>query len=213
MENYEYTRPPVDRRSRAQIKKLKKTNTVKSIWIGILIFIILLLIVSMGLGFARYYKKNYKDPSYEYISMTEEASARAYVWLSKIEDTDLSYEDVKLCMGTFNLEVIKKPAEVKGEYAYELADGSYEYCVSQAKVGFEKAYYMAVQRRIANSNYEGDITDELVDKLMNDTFGISVSEYIARQDIKLIPDLYEIDVKRIIEKKDSEEKEVTNEEK
>lgn len=198
MDNYEYTRPQVDRNARAHIKKLRKKNKSKNIWIVILVLIILFLIGAICFSYARYYKKNYIDPSYQYISMTEEASARAFVWLSKIEDTGLSYEDVKNCMGSFNLEIIKKPAKVKGEYTYEMAEGSYEYCTGQAKAGFEKAYYEAVKRRIIDSGYEGTVTDELVDRLMTDTFGMSVEQYIGECNVSILPEKSEIDEEYIL---------------
>ncbi|MDO4188053.1 MAG: hypothetical protein Q4D29_03610 [Lachnospiraceae bacterium] len=213
MENYEYRPTPsqVNRNNGAKIKRLKRKNRNKSIWIIILVVVIVILLAGIGIGYAKYYKKNYKDPSFEYISMTEEASARAYVWLSKIEDTDLSYEEVKNCMGNFNLEVIKKPTDVKGEYTYELAEGGYDYCRNQARVGFEKAYYEAIKKRIVNSGYEGTVDDELVDRLMTETFGMSVSQYIDECDIKLLPDLVDINVKEILEHNEKEETEVTNE--
>lgn len=196
MENYEYRRPNVNRNASAKIKKLRKKNRNQSIWICILLFEIVALLVSFGIAYAKYYKKNFIEPSYGYISMTEEASARAYVWLNKIEDIDLSYEIVKECMGEINLEYVKRPAEVKGEYTYELSENTYEQCLNSANEGLVRAYYEAIKNRIKNSGYEGEINNELVDRLMNETFSLSVPDYINKHEIKLLPDKNEIDIKK-----------------
>lgn len=196
MENYEYTRPSVNRNNNAKIRKLRRKNRNQSIWICILVFEIVILLLSFGIAYAKYYKKNYVEPSYGYISMTEEASARAYVWLNKIDDIDLSYETVKECMGEINLEYVKCPAEVKGEYTYELSEKTYEQCLNSANEGLIRAYYEAIKNRIKISGYEGEINNELVDRLMNETFSLSVPEYINKHEIKLLPDKNEIDIKK-----------------
>ena len=211
MENYEYTRPPVNRNNNAKLKRLKRKNRSKSIWIAILVFIIVFLIGAFLIAYAKYYKKTYKDPSFEYISMTEEASARAYVWLSKIEDTNLTYEDVKSCMGSFNLEVVKTPTDVKGQYEYKIADGSYEYCLKQAELGLESAYLLAIKNRIIATEYSGEVTDELVGRLMEETFGMNVSEYLKKHEIKLLPEEKDINVKAILEYDKDAGMEVTDE--
>lgn len=143
--------------------------------------------IMTGLLLVARYKES-KKPVYEYVSMTDEAAAKAYVWLSQIEDTELSYEDVEGLMGSFNLEVIKTPTGKDGSYDIEIAQGSYDYCVAQAKLGFEKAYKSAVQKRLIASEYEGEITDDLVDSLMQEAYGVSVSEYLNMQNIAFLPE-------------------------
>lgn len=170
----------------ASVKTLRRQNRIKTVFIAVLVIVIVVLAVIMGVFAIKQYQES-KKPVYEYVSMTEEASARAFVWLSKIEDTDLSYDDVKACMGEFNLELVKTPTEEKGKYDRQLADGAYEYLQSQATVGLEKAYRLAVTRRIQNFGYEGTIDDALVEKLMKETFGLSVSEYLKQCDITLLP--------------------------
>lgn len=184
-------------RANAAIKRLKRKNRKKSIWISILLIVVFVLLVVIAVGAWKNYSKKYKEPVHIYASMTEEATARAYVWLSKIEDTDISYEDVKACMGDFNIEIVKTPSKVKGEYTYSLADGAYEYCMNQATVGLEKAYKKAVCGRISHVGYEGELSDELVESLMQDTFGMSVAEYLKQCEITLLPKAEEIDIEKI----------------
>lgn len=173
------------------IRSLKRKNRRKTVFIVFLTIVIIILGLAMAGILIKQYKESTK-PVYEYVSMTEEASARAYVWLCKIEDTDLSYDDVKSCMGDFNLEVIKTPLKEKGKYERKLADGAYEYLVSQSEAGLESAYYFAIMRRIRNSGYEGDINEELVNRLMDETFGMSVTEYLDQCNISLLPSEQEL---------------------
>lgn len=197
MDNYNYRPAGTRPNNGAGIRRLKRKNRVKSMWIMILLIVILILLVFIGINGYKQYKKTYKEPSYQYISMSEEASARAYVWLSKIKDTELSYDEVKQCMGEFNLEIVKTPTDVKGEYTYELADGAYEYCLNQAKVGLERAYKLAVIKRIKSTMYSDSVTDATVEELMMKTFGMSVSEYLEECDIDLLPEENEIELNKV----------------
>lgn len=172
---------------------------------------IVFMIIS-GLLFAARYKES-KKPVYEYVSMVDEASAKAFVWLSQIDDNGLTYEDVKACMGEFNLEIVKTPAKDKGVYDVQIVDGSYDYCVAQAETGLEKAYKMAVCKRLLTSGYEGEISDETVETLMKEAYEVSVSDYIREQNITLIPEYDELSAKIIAEKsKDIVREEEHNEE-
>ena len=193
------------------VRQLKRKNRRKSIFIVILILIIAILIGCFGIFAIKEYKAS-KEPSFEYVSMTEEASARALVWLSQIDDIDLSYDDVENCMGSFNLEVVKTPTEEKGVYTISLADNSYEYCQSQAQTGFEKAYKSAVKSRIIASGYEGNVSDETIEDLMMQTFGMSVSEYLKQCNVKLLPAKDELLQEVTLKYASKEDKEVTDEE-
>lgn len=206
-QGYEMPRPDAQRvemQRRAAVKRLKRKNRRKSVWIIILLIIILLLCALIGYGVFKQHRDS-KKPSMQYISMTEEAAARAYVWLSKIEDIELSYDDVKECMGDFNLEVVKTPID-KNTYKIEPADGAYEYCRSQASIGLEKAYKMAVCRRIKASGYEGTASDEVVEEIMMKTFGMTVEQYLKECNIELLPTEAEVQEKYAGEVSDETDK-------
>lgn len=180
------------------VRRLKRANRRKTVYITILVIIIAVLIGIIGVLAALQYKKS-KEPSWEYVSMTEEASARAFVWLNKIDYMELSYEDVVSIMGQFNLEIIKTPTKEKGVYTYALADNAYEYCQNQAQVGFERAYKQVIKNRIEKTGYEGEISDETVERLMLETFGMTVSDYLKQCDVKLLPAEDEINEKYLKE--------------
>ena len=176
------------------VRRSRRRNRRKNVIIIFLLMIVFILIGSIAVILLKQYRDS-KKPSIQYVSMTEEASAKAFIWLNKIEDTGLTYEDVKNCMGDFNLEVIKTPTSEKGVYELSIADGAYEYCSNQAKIGIEKAYKLALCKRIAATGYSETISDELVERLMNETFGMSVSEYIDKCGITLLPSKQELEQK------------------
>ena len=176
------------RRRRRRRRRLSPLVPVLFILVIALMAIVGMLLVSRA--------KAAKEPKHKYVSMTEEAAARAYVWLSEIDDFDISYDEIKAMMGDFNMEIIETPTKEKGVYALSMADGSYEYCVSQAKVGLEKAYKQAVVNRImAAGGIEGEVTDATVEELMMEAYGVSVSEYLEGQNIDYFPSLDEMNEK------------------
>lgn len=189
----------------ASVRKLRRQNRRKTVYIVLLLFVILILSGFLVFTALKQYKVS-KEPIHDYVSMTEEASARAFVWLSNIEDTELTYEEVKECMGDFNLEIVKTPADKKGVYTMSLADNAYGYCLSQAKTGLERAYRLSVCKRITSTGYEGTVNDELVESLMQETFGMSVSDYISQCEIVLLPSEEELISKYSGEVSDEENK-------
>jgi len=169
---------------------MKKKSALTPILLGI----VLIMSAVIGLFIFNEYKKS-KEPRYEYVSLSEEAAARAYVWINNIEDNGVSFEDAKECMGEFNLELVSNPTEERGIYQRSLADGAYEYAASSAKVGMEKMYRLAVKNRLVAAGFEGEPTDEDVENLMQKTFGVSVEEYLTRENIELLPTEEELNEK------------------
>lgn len=164
----------------------------RSVLTPILLGIVIVMSVAIVLFLYGQYKAS-KEPVYKYVSMSDEAAARAFVWLNEIEDNELTFEQVKECMGDFNLELVLVPTEEKGVYTRSLAEGAYDYVYSQSKVGFEKAYKIVVKNRLQAAGFEGECTDETVEELMQKTYGVSVEEYLEGCDVKLIPTREELE--------------------
>lgn len=169
---------------------MKKRSAATPILLGI----VFIMSAVIGLFVFNEYRIS-KEPKFEYVSLDEEAAARAYVWISDIEDNGVSFDEVKECMGEFNLELVLMPTEEKGVYQRSLADGSYEYALSQATVGMEKVYKKVVRNRLLDAGFEGQCTDEEIDELMQRTFGVSVEEYLKGEEIELLPTLDELNEK------------------
>lgn len=137
-------------------------------------------------------REDKKEPVYKYASVSEEAAARAYVWLNQIEDMHLSYGDVRKMMGDIRLELILTPGREDGMYMQTLAEGTLADCESRAQNGLERAYREVVRHRLADAGYEGEISDAMLDDLMREAYGVSVSEYLASCQVQLLPTTEEL---------------------
>ncbi len=171
------------------MKKAKKFRN------GILLFIILLSVafaIILGAMLIWDFINSKKEPIYEYASMSEEASARAYVWLNQIEDMPLSYTEIKEMMGDIQLELVLTPAEEKGKYMRALSDNTFAVCRKKANDGLEKAYREVARYRLLSAGYEGEISDDMLDTMMREAYGISVAEYLSYCNVQLMPTLEEL---------------------
>ncbi len=161
---------------------------------------ILLLFVVIAVTFALFFgfllllevRETPNEPVYESVSMSEEAAARAYVWLSQIEDMPFSYTEIRKMMGDIQLQLVLTPAGEKGKYVRTLADGTFADCQEKARAGLEKAYRGVVRYRILASGYEGELLDDRLDDLMREAYGVSVSEYLSYCNVQLTPTLEEL---------------------
>ncbi len=133
-----------------------------------------------------------KEPVYEYVSMSEEAAARAYVWLSQIEDMPLSYTEIREMMGDIQLQLVLTPTGEKGKYMRTLADDTFADCREKAQNGLEKAYREVARYRLLEAGYEGEIADDMLDDMMREAYGVSVSEYLSFCEVQLMPALEEL---------------------
>jgi len=171
---------------------LKKTKKYKK---SILLFLIITAVtfaIIAGLMLLLVVKNSRNKPVYEYVSMSEEAAARAYVWLSQIEDMPLSYTEIKEMMGDIQLQLVLTPAGEKGTYMRTLADNTFEECQEQTQTGLEKAYREVIRYRLLTAGYEGEISDDMLDEIMQEAYGVSVSQYLSFCEVQLMPALEEL---------------------
>jgi len=171
---------------------MKKAKKLRS---GILLFIMMIslaLAIILAAVLIWDYINSQKEPIYKYASMSEEASARAYIWLNQIEDMPLSYTEIKEMMGDIQLELVLTPTEEKGKYMQALSDNTFAVCQKKAKDGLEKAYREVARHRLLAAGYEGEISDDMLDSLMREAYGISVAEYLSYCNVQLMPALEEL---------------------
>lgn len=129
-----------------------------------------------------------KKPVFTEISLSEEITAKGYVWLSQIEGMDLSYDELREIMGDIYLSAELKKGETKGMRYQEITEGSYSKCVNQAYEGMKKAYCTVVGDRLTEEGYEGQVDEAVVNSLMEEAYGVSVDEYLKGcEDLELIP--------------------------
>ncbi len=173
-------------------KKAKKRGA-KRYGRGILLFCIMIsVILAVILGCMLFMKSKNSEPDYEYVSMSEEAAARAYIWLNQIEDMPLSYTQIKEMMGDIRLKLVLTPTGEKGKYMRTLADGTFADCQEKAENGLEKAYREVAGYRFLAAGYEGEISGDMLDDMMREEYGVSVAEYLSFCDVQLMPTLEEL---------------------
>lgn len=163
--------------------------------IGIVVALLLLTIAGVCVALFVLGNKKAQEPVTKYVSVSEEASAKAYVWLAQIEDMSLEYEDVQGIMGEMKLEVVLTPTEQKGIYTQAPVEASYKECVNKAKAGLERAYLEVLKSRLLAAGFEGNCEKADMDKMMQEAYGVSVSEYLEQCDVSLLPEFTTIQEK------------------
>ncbi len=153
-----------------------------------LLFGILGCLLIAGIVWFIFHKREESRPLMVPISITEEVSAKAYAWLNQVDDTGLSYEDVRNIMGELQLMVVFTPTLQRGHYMQELQKGTYDSCAQSAWESFELAYRQVMKNRLKAEGYPGECTDDRLDALMKEAYGMTVSEYLATCEISLMPD-------------------------
>lgn len=170
-------------------KKAKHANTILVLSVLLMSITLSAVLVCM---LAWKVRSSQKEPLYEYVSMSEEAAARAYIWLNQIEDMPLTYTEIKQMMGDIHLTLVLNPTEEKGKYARTLADGTVSDCQNRAWNGLEEAYREVVRYRLMADGQKESISDEEMDELMREAYGVSVAEYLASCEVQLLPAIEEL---------------------
>lgn len=165
-------------------RKRRRRSALTPVILAVMLFFICVAVICLIILKARDNKK----PIFKEISITEEVTAKAYVWLNQIEDIDISYEEVRGIMGDISITVELKPSENKGMKLQEITDGSYQKCYDAAYNGMAEAYNRVVSKRLLDSGYEGELSANIVDSLMKEAYGLSVMDYLKQcEDLTIIP--------------------------
>jgi len=165
-------------------KRRRRRSALAPIFLAIMLFFICIGIIAL---MVIKYKEN-MQPVYDEISLSEEVSAKAYVWLNQIDDMNISYEDLRQAIGDINLTVELTPSGKKGIKNQQIVDGAYEQCLEKAYSGLANAYWQVVASRLTESGYDKPINQNTVEKLMKDTYGLSIVDYLkACEDLSLLP--------------------------
>ena len=178
LEDYEPRRP-----------RKKKRKKKKSIMTPILLLLVLILVTIVGLFSYKEYQE-YKEAQkikVKTVDLSDKATAMALSWLADIDDNGLDYRKVRDCIGELKLSVTLTPAGKKKTYMQSIEESNYADCQEKAYEGLKKAYVKAVETRLINEGFEGEVTESFVDELMQEAYGLSLDEYLKSMDIQLLP--------------------------
>jgi len=171
----------LENENRRPVRKKKSKAPVVFL---IFVIIVLLGILTAGLVF---YLKSLKEPKYEKVSLTEEVSAKAYVWLSNIEDMEVSFDEIRDAMGDISLDLVLTPTGERHMYSQEIIEGSYNECCIKADEGLKKAYALVLSNRLKKEGYLEEVDVNKAEELMKEAYGISLMEYFEKEEIELMP--------------------------
>lgn len=152
-----------------------------------LLLIIILIMAGAIAAMIIYAGKKQNEPKINKVSITDEIAAKTYVWLSEIEQMNLSYEEISEMYEEINVDVILTKTKGKNTYEQKLDESSYEEARIQAKEKLENIYRKAISNKIKSEGYENDFDDRLVDDLMQEAYNMSVSEYIEYCNVDYFP--------------------------
>lgn len=158
-----------------------------------LLGLVTLVLVLLSVSYLKNYYLPSKEVKYREVSLTEEAAGRAGLWLSGIEEVQLSYDEILECMGELKVQVSYTPTGKKGIYKQELIEETYDQCEQSALLGLEKAFCNVLNKRyemmgtVANPEDFVPMTEDEIDELMKETFGVGLHEYFEGLDIQLLP--------------------------
>lgn len=159
----------------------------RSVAVPILTIFTIMLVGIIGImAFAMY--KESRKVQHRTISLSEGVAARYYEFASEIDGNGLTYDDCLKVAGDINIELLITKADEKGKLKQEIVEESYNSARESAKNGLYAIYKKVIKNKISNEGYEGNITDEMVEKLMQENFNMSVEQYVSNQNIKLIDD-------------------------
>ena len=158
------------------------------------VFIILfsILILSTALfGYLYFYASNDRNLSGEWtadLDMAQHATATALVWLQDIEAVSVSMQDMESHMQGLTIELhltLKQTARAKGTFDCSVLPESYTACSQAAYEAFAALFRELLAERLRMAGYAGDMSEEAVEALVVETFGMSTISYL----MSCVPDL------------------------
>lgn len=172
------------------VERRKRTNPL--VWKILVALLAVTLVAGIVAVHVLAFRNRGRGPEKEQtVSVTEEVTARAYVWLQQIEDTELSYPEVRETIGDLEIQ-LEKDQKNPGDSAEALVLSSYEEAKQKAMQGMEKLFCRVLTERLQKSGYEGSCEPAELDRMMQDAYGVTVSEYIRQCEIPLLPTTEEL---------------------
>ncbi|MCM1325903.1 MAG: hypothetical protein NC094_06270 [Bacteroidales bacterium] len=179
------------RKKGAPVTKIIRNATVTSVFL-ISGFLIILLayshfFIAGGRNFSGEWTAN--------LDMTQQAAVNAIDWLQDIEGVSVSLEDLALSTQELTIQVeldMEQTARFKGTFHCHILPESYEACNQAAYEALAMSFRELLGERLRMSGYEGDIGQEAVEALVEETFGMSTVSYLMAYGPALLPSLEEL---------------------
>lgn len=187
----DYPKAGYSRTKGASIAKIMKTATVTFLFLMSGLLLILLI-------YSHFFIAGDRNLSGEWtadLDMTERAAVTALDWLQEIEGVSVSLEDMESYMQGLTMQVnlaVEQSARFKGTFHCHILPDSYEACNQAAYEAFAMSFRELLGERLRMSGYEGDTSQEAVEALVTETFGMSTVSYLMTCAPALLPSLEEL---------------------
>ncbi|MDY6104358.1 MAG: hypothetical protein SPI28_07505, partial [Acetatifactor sp.] len=152
------------------VARRKKTNPM--LWIiPVVVLSLALLTIIIAVHVHAFQKRKSPEEGKQFVSVTEEITAKAYVWLEQIQDMKLSYPEVRDAVGDVEIQIqrVKKP---DGEASVEVVVSSYEEAEESALDSLEELYRRVLTQRLKEAGYEGTCEQADLDRMMQEAYGV-----------------------------------------
>ncbi len=187
----DYPKAGYSRTKGASITKIMKNATVTFLFLMSGLLLILLI-------YSYFFNAGGRNFSGEWtaeLNMTEQAAVRALDWLQDIEGVSVSLEEVESYMKGLTVRVnlaMKQTARFQGDFQCYIVPESYEACNQAAYEAFAISFRELLGERLRMSGYEGDTSQEAVEALVAEAFGMSTVSYLMSCGPTLLPSLEEL---------------------
>lgn len=187
----DYPKAGYSRTKGASITKIMKNATVTFLFLMSGLLLILLI-------YSYFFNAGGRNFSGEWtaeLNVTEQAAVRALDWLQDIEGVSVSLEEVESYMKGLTIQVnltMKQTARFQGNFQCYIVPESYEACNQAAYEAFAISFRELLGERLRMSGYEGDTSQEAVEALVTETFGMSSVSYLMSCGPALLPSLEEL---------------------
>lgn len=173
------------------MKKIIK-NTV-----FVILFSVLILSTAL-LAYLHFYGSNDRNLSGEWtttLDMSEQAAVTALAWLQDMEAVSVSMQDMESHMQDLTIELhltLQQTARSEGTFRSSVLPESYSTCCQAAYEAFAATFRELLAERLRMAGYTGDRSDEAVEALVTETFGMSTVSYLMSCVPDLLPSLEDL---------------------
>lgn len=127
------------------------------------------------------------------LDMTDQAAVTALDWLQDIEAVSISMEEIKFYMQGLTVDInltLEQTAHAKGTFQCNVLQESYDTCNQVAYEAFAAAFRELLTQRLYMAGYA--MSEEAVEALVEETFGMSIVSYLMTCGPRLLPSLEEL---------------------
>jgi len=133
------------------------------------------------------------------LDMTEQAAVTALGWLQDIEAVSITLEETESYMQGLTISVNlsfeqtgRSLGTTQGTFSCHILPENYEACREAAYEAFAMAFRDLLSERLRMAGYTGDLSEEAVESLIAETFGMPTVSYLSTCVPDLLPPLEEL---------------------